>query len=63
VDEVMFVPKLNVNLLSISTLEDMGYAVMFEDGQVLIRVEGATLDAAVRLGIREGMIYKCWDSL
>jgi hypothetical protein len=41
------------------TLEDMGYAVMFEDGQVLIHSEGAdTQDAAVRLGIREGMMYK-----
>jgi hypothetical protein len=52
VDEVMFVPELRVNLLSVSALEDKGYAVMFEDGQVLIRSEGATLDATVRLGIR-----------
>jgi hypothetical protein len=29
VDEVMYVPELKVNLLSISALEDMGYAVMF----------------------------------
>jgi hypothetical protein len=36
VDEVMFVPELKVNLVSVSTLEDMGYVVMFEDGQVLI---------------------------
>jgi hypothetical protein len=39
VDEVMYVPELKVNLLSISILEDMGYEVMFVDGQVLIRVE------------------------
>jgi hypothetical protein len=58
VAEVLFVPKLKVNLLSVSALQDMGYAVMFEDGQVLIRSEGATLDAAMRLGIREGMMYK-----
>ena len=58
VDEVMFVPELKVNLLSISSLENMGYAVMFEDGQVLICSEGATLDATMRLGIREGMMYK-----
>jgi hypothetical protein len=43
----------------VAALEDMGYAVMFEDGQVLIRAEGAdTQDAAVRLGIREGMMYR-----
>jgi hypothetical protein len=32
VDEVMYVPKLKVNLLSISSLEDMRYEVMFVDG-------------------------------
>jgi hypothetical protein len=54
---VIYVPGLK--LLSVSALEDMGYAVMFEDGQVLIRSEGAdTQDAAVRLGIREGMMYR-----
>jgi hypothetical protein len=57
--ELLFVQELKVNFLSMAALEDMGYAVMFEDGQVLIRSEGAnTQEAAVRLGIREGMMYK-----
>jgi hypothetical protein len=56
---VMYVPGLKVNLLSVSALEDMGYAVTFEDGHVLIRsVRADTQDAAVRLGIREGMMYR-----
>jgi hypothetical protein len=59
VDEVMFVPELQVNLLSVLALEDMGYAVMFENGQVLIHSEGVdTQDATVRLSIMEGMMYK-----
>jgi hypothetical protein len=58
VDEVMYVPELKVNLLFISALEDMGYAVMFADGHVLIRAEGVALDAVVRLGIRQGMMYR-----
>jgi hypothetical protein len=58
VDEVIYVPELKVNLLSISALEDMGYDVMFVDGHVLIRVEGVALDAIVRLGIRKGMMYR-----
>jgi hypothetical protein len=59
VGEVLFVPELKVDLLSVSTLEDLGYVVMFKDGQVLIRSEGAnTQDAAMRLGIREGMMYR-----
>jgi hypothetical protein len=63
VDEVMFVTELKVNLLSVSALEDMGYAVMFKDGHVLIQSEGATLDATVRLGIREGMMYRVLGQL
>jgi hypothetical protein len=58
VDEVMYVPELRVNLLSVSALEDMGYTVMFVDGQVLLCAEGVALDAAVRLGIRQGMMYR-----
>jgi hypothetical protein len=55
---VLFVLEMKVNLLSVLALEDMGYAVLFEDGHVLIRSEGATLDATVRLGITEGMMYR-----
>jgi hypothetical protein len=33
---VMYVPGLKVKFLLVSTLEYMGYAIMFEDGQVLI---------------------------
>jgi hypothetical protein len=57
VDEVMFVPKMMVYLLFVSSLEDKRYAVMFEDGHVLTRSEGASLDAAVRLGIKKDMMY------
>jgi hypothetical protein len=58
VDGVMYVPELRVNLLFVSTLADMGYTVMFVDGQVLLCAEGAALDATVRLGIRQGMMYR-----
>lgn len=34
----------------------MGYALTFKDGQVLIRAN--TQDATVRLGIKEGMMYR-----
>jgi len=57
VAKVLFVPELKVSLLSVSTLEDMGYAVMFKDGQLFIRSEGAQ-DAVVRLGIRECMMCR-----
>ena len=40
-----------VNFLSFSALEDEGYAVMFQDGQILVWIERDTLDVAMRLGI------------
>jgi hypothetical protein len=50
--EVSHVLELKVNLLSVSALEDMRYAIMFEDGQVLIRSEGAnTQDTTMMLGV------------
>jgi hypothetical protein len=58
VDEVMYVLESRVNLLFVSALADMGYTVMFVDERVLQCSEGATLDAIVRLSIREGMMYK-----
>jgi hypothetical protein len=58
VDGVIYVPELRVNLLSVSALADMGYTVLFVDGQVLLCAKGVALDAAVRLCIRQGMMYK-----
>jgi hypothetical protein len=59
---VIYVPGLK--LFSISAPEDMGYAVTFKDGQELIHSEGAdTQDVAVRLGIKEGMIYRLLGQL
>lgn len=44
--------RLMVHALSVSTLEDVGYRVLFQDGQVLLYSEGVTLDANVVLGIK-----------
>ena len=63
VDGVMHVLELSVNLHFVTTLEDMGYTMMFEDGRVLIRAEGAALDATMRLDIRKGMMYKVLGQL
>jgi hypothetical protein len=49
---------LGMKFLSISTLEDMGYAVMFENVHVLIRLEGEdTQNVSVWLDIKEGMFH------
>jgi transposase InsO family protein len=56
--EVLYVPGLKKNLLSISVMEDKGYAVTFHRGQVFIYPEGASPDTAMRIGVREGNLYR-----
>lgn len=51
---MLFVPGLIVHVLSVSTLEDVGYRILFQDGHVLLYSEGATLDAAVVHDIKQG---------
>jgi hypothetical protein len=42
-DGVLFVPGLRVNLLSVSTLEDVGYCTLFKRGHVFNYREGVDL--------------------
>jgi hypothetical protein len=39
-------------------MEDRGYTITFEDGQVLIRPKGSSLDSTRVLGNREGNLYR-----
>ena len=55
--EVMYVPSLKKDLLSISTLDKKGYSVSFIDGQVLMWSKGKTLEDVVVIG-EEGGLYK-----
>ena len=56
--DVLFVPRLKKNLLSISALDAKGMRVTFVDGQVLMWPKGNTIDEAVVIGEQEGGIYK-----
>ena len=42
--DVLYVPDLKKNLLSISRLEKKGFRVTFIDGQVLMQTKGKTID-------------------
>jgi hypothetical protein len=49
--DVLFVPGLRKNLLSISTLEDRGYRVAFVDGQVLVWPKDLNIYATEVIGV------------
>ena len=56
--DVLYVPKLKNNLLSILALDKRGFRVTFIDGKVLMWSKGNTLDDAVEIRIEEGGLYK-----
>ena len=56
--DVLYVPGLKKNLLSISALDAKGMRVAFIDGQVLMWPKGETIDDAVVIGEQEGGLYK-----
>jgi len=56
--EVLYVLGLKKNLVSISAMEDKGYAVAFVDGKVLAWPKGLSLDSTEVIGTCEGSLYK-----
>ena len=56
--EVLFVPGLKKNLLSISALDAKGTRVAFINGQVIMWPKGKTINDAVVIGEQEGGLYK-----
>ena len=57
--DVLYVPGLKNNLLSISTLDAKGIRAAFVDGQVLMCLRGKTIeDALTVIGEEDGGLYK-----
>ena len=56
--EVLYVPGLKKNLVSISTLDKKGFRVAFIDGQVLMWPKGKNIEDAIIIGEEEGGMYK-----
>jgi hypothetical protein len=56
--DIIYVPGLTNNLLSISTLEEKGFIVSFIDGEVLMWAKGETMKEAIVIGKEEGVLYK-----
>jgi hypothetical protein len=57
VDEVLYVPGLKKNLLSVATLEGKGYWVIFKDRKALLWAKGSHLSTTEPIGTRRGGLY------
>ena len=56
--DVLFVPRLKKNLLSISALDAKEMRVAFINGQVIMWPKGKNIDEAIVTGEQEGGLYK-----
>jgi hypothetical protein len=63
--DVLYVPGLKKNILSISALGEKGFRVAFVDGEVLMWKKGNMFDDGAVISVQEGGLYKlkgCSDS-
>ena len=51
IDDVLYVPGLKKNLLSVVGLKDKGYRVLFMDKKVLLWEKNEKLSSAVQIGV------------
>ena len=56
--DVLYVPRLTKNLISVSTLKDKGYQVKFRDHRVYIRPKGLDRSLDRVIGRRREKVYK-----
>jgi hypothetical protein len=56
--DVLYVPGLTWNLVSVSTIEDRGYEVVFRGGQVLLYPKGGNIASARVIEVRQEKLYR-----
>jgi hypothetical protein len=56
--DVLFVPGMKKNLISVSTLQVRGFEVSFRGTEVLIYPRGCSIDSGQVIGVREGDLYR-----
>jgi hypothetical protein len=61
--DVLYVPGLKKNLLSISTLDNKCFRVSFIDGEVLMWPKGKTIEETIVIGKEKGGLYKLKGNL
>jgi hypothetical protein len=58
VAEVLYIPELTFNFLSVSALDESGFGVVFYGGHVFLYLVGATPDTTVMLGVKYEGLYR-----
>jgi hypothetical protein len=56
--DVLYVPGLKKNLISVSTLQDRGLEVTFRGTEVLIHPQGSSLASGQVIGVRDGKLFR-----
>jgi hypothetical protein len=56
--DVLYVPRLKKNLISVSTLQDRGLKVSFRVTEVFIHPNGSSLASGKVIGVRDGKLFK-----
>ena len=51
ITEILYVPSIKNNLLSISYLEDKGFRVTFMEGKALLWHKDSSLELAIEIGV------------
>jgi hypothetical protein len=56
--DVLYVPGLKKNLISVSTLQDKGLEVSFRGTEVFIHSKGSSLTSKQVIGVRDGKLFR-----
>jgi hypothetical protein len=56
--DVLYVPGLKKNLISVSSIQDRGFEVSFRGTEVLIHPKGSSVTSGRVIGTREGNLYR-----
>lgn len=56
--DVLYVPRMKKNLISVSAIEEKGFDVTFLGGQVLMHSKGASITSVKVIGVCSGKLYK-----
>jgi hypothetical protein len=58
INEILYVPGLKKNLISVAVLESKGYSVAFSKGKALMRPSNGSLSLVMTIETQEGGLYK-----